>query len=172
MSVAIETFVEFAEVRAALGISTHELTDTQIGLDMYGELLFQELSAVEGTLAPDTVSRNLIAQYAYLKALSSPTANQTLLKSYIRLFALYVVAAAIGDTVPLLAPKTISDGKALMTRFSPERTFELVRQEVIQKKYDLRRKIKTLFGITITDKVYLGVVAPAIDVVTDAVYES
>jgi hypothetical protein len=167
----INTYFKFDEVRATLGISAKELPDTVLELDMYGEFLFQELMAIEGALDPDTTERNLIEHYDYIKALASPTDAQALLKSYIRMFALYTVAANVADTISLMAPKTISDGKALITRFSSEKTFDAVRQEVLGRKYDLKVKIKTLLGITITDKTYLGVIPPAIDVITDEAYE-
>ena len=167
----ITTYVSYAEVRAAIGIATQELSDTQLGLDMYGEFLYQELSSISGTLAPDVIERDLAGQYTYLKALEAPTENQELLKSYIRLFALYVVAMNVADTLSLIAPKTISDGKSLATSFSSEKTFESVRELVIARKYDQKRKIKELLGLTITDKVYVSAVAPAIDVITDAAYE-
>jgi len=225
--VNITTYTSYAEVRAVLGVSALELTDTQLALGIYGEFLYQELSSISGILAPDTVSRNLIEQFTFLSAVSSvspssspsssvsnspsssaspsasvsaspsesnstspsgsvssspsasastapvaqPTANQSLLLSYIRTFATYTVAANVSGSISLLAPKTISDGKALTTRFSSERTFEAVVADVNYRKSDLKRKIQDLFGTTLADKSYLGVVAPAIDVVTNAAYE-
>lgn len=238
----ITTYTSYAEVRAALGVSALELTDTQLALGIYGEFLFQELSGVSGTLAPDTVSRNLIGHFQYISALtptsspsssvssspsssvslspsasnsaspsssvsasasasvsaspsasssdgpsssvsaspsasastapvSQPTDDQNLLLSYIKAFATYTVAANVAGTISLLAPKTISDGKASTTRFSSERTFEAVVADVHYRKADLKRKIQELFGTAQTGKNYVGTIVPATDVVTGVAYE-
>ena len=215
----ITTYTSYAEVRAVLGVSALELTDTQLALGIYGEFLFQELSGISGTLAPDTVERDLAGHFAYLSALinpssspsssvsaspsssvsaspsesnsaspsasvsaspsasastapvAQPTTNQSLLLSYIKTFATYTVAANVAGTVSLLAPKSISDGKASMTRFSSERTFEAVVADAYYRKSDLKRKIQELFGTEQADKSYLGTVVPAIDVVTGVAYE-
>jgi len=167
----INTYASYDEIRAALGVSSLELKDDQLSLDIYGDFLYQELASVSGILTPDTISRNLAGQYTYLASLAVLTDNQTLLMSYIRSLAIYTVAANVVDSISLLVPKTISDGKALLTRFSSERTFESVREDINSRKYDLKRKIKDLLGVTVTEKVFVGVVAPLIDVVTNAEYE-
>ncbi|MGW8181812.1 MAG: hypothetical protein ACWGQW_24040, partial [bacterium] len=166
----VNTYAKYAEIRAVLGISAQELPDTQLSLDVYNEFLLQELSLISGTLYPDTVERDLAGQYDYLKSQSSLTANQQLLKSYIRSFAIYTVAALVVGTAPLLVPKTISDGKALLTRFSAESTFMTVQKEVIERKFDLKRKIQDLLGVTVTDKTYVRVVAPDTDIITNEAY--
>jgi hypothetical protein len=169
--VDIYTYTTGDEIRAALGVSSLELKDSQLELNIYGELLFQEMSAVTGVLAPDTVTRDLAGHYSYISGLVTKTTNQNLMLSYIRTFSTYVVASKVASTISLLAPKTISDGKALMTRFSSERTFEAVIEGAYSQMFDLKRKIQELLGVAPEDKVYLGVVVPAIDVVTDLAYE-
>lgn len=167
----IQTYMTYSEVRAVIGAASKELTDAQLGLDIYDDVLQQELAIISGVLAPDTETRTLEEHYTYLKNLASPTSNQVLLRSYIRTFAIYTVAASVVDTASLLFPKTISDGKALVTRFSPELTFEEVQRRVYSKQADLKQKIRELLGITITDRTYVTGVAPQIDVVTGVEYE-
>lgn len=167
----INTFAKYDEIRAVLGVAKQELPDEQLALGLYGEELFQELSVISGVFAPDTEVRDLAGHYSYLKSLDTLTADQQLLLSYIRTFAIYVVATCILDNISLLAPKTISDGKALMTRFSSEATFKYVQDKVLQKKYSVKRKIQDFMGITVTDKTYISVITPAIDIVTNEPYE-
>jgi hypothetical protein len=103
----ITDFTTYEEVRAALGVSSEELEDTTLALDLYGLNLSVELSEIGATLAAEFL------------ALTAPTAGaEQNFVDAVKLFAPYAIARQVLPALPLLAPKSITDGKASITRDS------------------------------------------------------
>lgn len=96
-------------VRAALGVEVKELADATLQLPMYVAGLTADLRDIAAALP---------AEYATVKAITyaSRTADENAFYDAVEQFAPVAVANALLPALPLLAPKTITDGKAGMGR--------------------------------------------------------
>jgi len=164
--VAITDYTTYADIRAVLGVDETELEDTTIGLQTYENTLTLALSATSGVLAPSTQSRNLAEQYTYIDGLTSPTDDETKMKLTIEMFACYTVAAGLASSLSMFAPKTQSEGKALLTRFSGQNTYLTVQKNIWSILGQIKSDFSDLFGETVEDIPYVRVVEPATDLVT------
>jgi hypothetical protein len=126
---AITTYLDYDEVRAALGVSTNELDDTTLALSLYDSGLTEELEAI---------SANLPGAYTTVAALTTRTAVQQRLFRMTRLFAIYAVAKQLLPGLPMFAPKDITDGKAAAGRFSND-PYKVTIDEV-KKQYELNKQ--------------------------------
>lgn len=108
---ALTTYLELDEVRAALGVNDIELKDSVLNLPVYEIGLVRELSKISASLpvAFSTVSAT---------ALVSRTETQQALADATHLFSVYACARQVGVSLAAMAPKDIGDGKASMSRFS------------------------------------------------------
>jgi len=170
---AITDYTSYAEVRSACGLSTDDLPDETLALEMYSNVLDIKLGEV---VLPDTPPGpgDLPTRFAEIKALpeSSRSALEQKLYNLTRLYATYAVAVEVAVSLSMRAAKSISDSKTTLVRFSPESTYELV----IDKLNDLLSAAKE--GIeNIADpgadisgysSEYLSVVSPERDIVTGA----
>lgn len=159
--VVITDYTNYDEVRAALGVTVDEVGNEVLGLPMYGNHLGMELDELDATL---------IATYAGISALSLPTrsAAQKRLFSAVGLFATYAVARHLGTSLPMMGPKSISDGRAVVTRFSDspykatlariEAQYERTRSSVLSALAALNSS--SVADIRIT---YMGVAPPSTD---------
>ena len=108
---ALTTYCELDEVRAALGVSDVELSDAVLSLPVYEIGLARELTRV-------SVSLPVAFSTALAVAEGTRTAAQQALIDATHLFAVYAVARQVGVSLGAMAPKDIGDGKATMSRFS------------------------------------------------------
>lgn len=104
---ALTDFTSLDDIRAALGVSIDEIEDATISLPLYENNLAVEL---------DEISLTLTADYATVKASSSPSAAETRFLRIMQVFCSYVVARQLTVSLPLFSPKEITDGKASMVR--------------------------------------------------------
>lgn len=153
----------YADVRALLSLNNQELPDADLALDLYRIRLNMKLTAISGVYPADYAegARNLVELHDALD-------DEDSMKNYIRLYAVYSVASQVLQSVGLRAYKTLSDGKATMTRFSPESVYKDTVTSVNSGLDELAQVIGTLFGETATDLELLRVVVPAIDLVEGA----
>lgn len=100
-------YTTYAEVRAALGVEIEEVEDATLALAIYVDVLQLELEEIDTTLP---------ATYTTIKALPSPSADQTRFLQAAHLFATYVVARHLTKTLPMFGPEEITDGKAALKR--------------------------------------------------------
>jgi hypothetical protein len=109
--VALDTYTSNNAIRAVLGVEEDELPDSIVDLEMYDQYL-------QGDLLD--ISANLPAGFATVVAIAeeSRTAAQAKLYRAVKMFAPYSVAVFLGPSVPLMAQKGITDGKAALARFS------------------------------------------------------
>lgn len=108
---ALTDYTSYAEIRGVLGVSDDELTDTTLGLAIYASALVVELQSIAAELP---------AAFATVKAISAAdrTTLQANLYEAVTLFSAYAVADRLASSLPLFAAKSITDGKAAVSRDS------------------------------------------------------
>jgi hypothetical protein len=110
---ALTAYLQLAEVRAALGVNSVELSDTVLNLPVYEMGLIRELNKLSTSLP---AAFSLIAD----KDPGVRTANEQALYDATKLFSVYAVAKQVGVSLATFAPKDVSDSKASLARFSGE----------------------------------------------------
>jgi hypothetical protein len=162
--VAITTYTTYAEVRAALGVTEEELSDATLALDFYAYSLDIEVSSIDSGLP---------AQFAVVEAIAagSRTAAQAALFAAMKVFAPYAVAVQLASSLPLFAPKSITDGKASLSRDSSAPYAKTI--EKCRANYERFRAILDAAyvelnggGGAVAVLPFLSVVSPASDPVT------
>lgn len=154
-------YTTYNDIRAVLGVSEDDLTDTTLALQIYEDYLTQELEDVDIDL-PDT--------YTTTAALPAPTAAETRFVKACSLFATFSVARTLTASLPLFAAKQITDGKAQVSRFDNPYKDAI---KSINEQYEVlkTRLIAALGAIgTITTAAtvqrYFAVISPSVDPVT------
>lgn len=150
----------YDEIRAVCGLSKEELPDATLALSVYRHRLGLSLRGISGIYAPSTVSENLQEIYERPLATSDP------LYAAIQLYSIYMVSDVVIESIGLRSYKIRSEGKASLTRFSPESTFKGVRQGIIDGLNIAKLQITELLGETATTFETIRVVTPSIDLVT------
>jgi hypothetical protein len=110
---ALTTYLQLDEVRAALGVNDLELKDTVLILPVYEMGLVRELNKISTSL-PAAFSA------AHSKQAADRTAAEAALYDATHLFAVYAVAKQVGVSLASFAPKDVGDGKATLSRFAGE----------------------------------------------------
>jgi hypothetical protein len=162
--VALEDYTSQDEVRAALGVDSDELSDATLDLDMYYQYLLVELRSISATLLTDFATVVGIAE-------GSRSEVQAALFAAVKLFAPYAVAVFALPSLPLLAQKALTDGKASVTRFSGEPykdTSERVQAMYEKLRTDLIAASGTYLGSSSVSSLrpFLSAVGLAVDPVT------
>lgn len=159
---AITVYTTYADIRAALGVSTDDLEDTTLALPTYADLLDVELTDINSTL-PDTYTTTI--------ALPTPTTNEQRFLQAARLFATYALAKHLTSSLPLFAAKQVTDGKSANTRFdNPYRdTVKSINEQYDRFRNRLRDATAALGSTTTTATAltFMSVVAPDTDVITN-----
>ena len=127
---ALADYTTFDDIRAALGVTTDEITDTTLSLELYESNLVVDLGRA---------GAQVMSTYATVKQTDVP-ARTDVQKAFfmaVRLFATYSVAKALLPALPLAAPKEVSDGQTTLTRFSGDPYKETCR--MVQSQYDSNR---------------------------------
>lgn len=159
MSLTLTDFTTYAEIRSTVGMSDDTLTDAVLGLELYAntlELALDSLTISEAGLNPiKTVFLGL-----------DPGTDSTAY-NLTRLFSTYTVALEVAVSLSMRAPKTLSDSKVSLTRFSPESTWQDVISAIKAKLKSLRDDLEGI-GSTESDEQVdlLTAVKPAYDPVT------
>lgn len=139
---AIDTYTTYSEIRAVCGVSDEELEDVTLGLSVYDIGLKMALTAV---------GAGIPALFATVSALTkvSRTESQQSFYEAVKLFAPYAVGMQLRSALPMLGPKSISDGKASMSRFSDspyKATIEGIEQMFESSSTILKSAYLTLAG--------------------------
>ena len=106
---ALSDFTSFEDVRAALGVTEDELSDTTLDLRLYEYTLKADLERVDA---------NLVGNYTAALALPNPNTAQIRLVESTKVFSTYAVARHLLAALPMFAFKEVTDGKASDTRFA------------------------------------------------------
>lgn len=133
----LEPYTTAEQVRAAIGVSEKELSDETLALDLYGKNLVAELDAIadnEGALVTEIAVVNAVPE-------ADRTSRQRRLFDAVVLFAPYVVALQLETSAPLFAPKSITDGKAALSRHS-ESPFKEAFQKCAQYAERFRQSLE------------------------------
>lgn len=128
----LTTYCQYDEIRSALGVNHVELPDSVLSLPVYEIGLTRELMKISASLA---------ASFSSIEASSQRTDAEEALFASVRLFSVYLVASQVGISLPLLAPKSVADGKASTTRFSGE-PFTAVLEAVQAARDQYRKEIR------------------------------
>lgn len=164
---AITTYTTYGDIRAVLGVSIDELPDSVVSLGVYENALLVAMTGKSGIIDPDTEERNLVDQYTYLKAILVPTSADLRNIALIEQYAAYVVATTLCGSLSMFAPKTQADGKATLTRFSAEDTYQRVCIGIVAKLKAIIGELNDALGITVSSGAGLiSAVEPDFDQVT------
>lgn len=98
-------------VRGVLGISPEELTDETLGLTLY---------SINLKIALNKVALTVVSQFNTINAIDEGTRTglQQTFHDAVTIYAPYVVAYQLTPSLPMMAPKSITDGKAAVSKFS------------------------------------------------------
>jgi hypothetical protein len=163
----ITDYTSYAEVRSTCGLSVDELPDSEIALEMYAnalELSLNDVSVPTEAPGPGPLSSRYLVIAAIVEA--SRTAKEQQLYNLTRLFSTYAVALEIVTALAMKAPKSISDSKASLVRFSPESVYKDAIERITQKLDDVKNKIENINSNSITSFDFLKAIKPATDRVT------
>lgn len=160
----ITDYTTYADVRAILGVDSTEITDTTLGLSIYASALQRALRA-----SSDSDGKTLYEYYAELSVAETLTEEEDTLFGLLKEFSAYTVAVACLPGLSISLKKTESDGKALMTRFSPEELFLNLSETVTQTWNNILASIMSTLGVSTeyNSIKYLARIAPDTDVVTE-----
>lgn len=130
----------YDDVRAVLGVDDEELTDEQLALAVYSLQLSQGI---------DDVYENLPDLYKTLmeKKEQDPESLTRLEKKILgttQVYATYLLGSIIAPTLPIFAPKKISDGKALTERISDP--YKNIKAQLDAQLGDLLGTLEDLLG--------------------------
>lgn len=163
----ILSYTTYDEIRQVVGLSVMELTDAELGAEMYANSLQLRL---RGITLPDTDPGPgpLDSRFLDIKQINeaSRTAPQQELYNLTRLFSTYAVAYEVSISLGLRTPKTESDGKRTLTRFSPEAAFMDTARNILRMLDSLKQQIELFADPVAVTLPLLTVIPPAIDVVT------
>ena len=108
---ALTPFTTADEVRAILGTNTDELPDRVCDLPIYLMGLLREIRKI---------SESLPASFSSIagKVEGDRSPVETALFEATRLFSAYVAAKQVGVSLASMLPKSVSDGKAAVSRFA------------------------------------------------------
>lgn len=163
---ALMDYTDYSDIRAALGVSDDELDDNTLALSMYSMGLDEDLYDVSTSLT--TLYEQIVE-----KPENDRSVQEGRVYKLVRLFSTYSVAKQLGSALPMFSPKSLSDGKASMSRFSGEPYKDVLKG--LSEQYDLfrGRLIKALDDLSssvglVADRTVLLRVSPAYDPVTGA----
>lgn len=132
------TLIQYAtydEIRAVLGVSDEELEDGTLALPMYVKLLQMDLADIDATLE---------TQYTAISALPTKSDLEQKLLDVVSVFSAYAISKHLLTSMPLFAPKTITDGRAEVERVTDP--FEGVRVGVNTMYPILRARVLAALG--------------------------
>lgn len=158
----LTTYTTYDDIRAVLGVTTDELSDATLALQLYDDGLKADF---------EDVSLNLLTTFATVSAATPPlTAEQGRFLERMRLFATFSVAQQLLTSLPLFSPKTIGDGKAVMERHADplRETVKRVTSGYERWRGKLEQALAAVGTATTatTPRVYFSVVSPVSDPIT------
>lgn len=161
---ALTDYTSYDEVRAVLGVSNDEIDDATLGLGVYSLNLLAEFEDIAEALPED---------FAVVDALEAATRteNQRKFWNAAQLFAPYAVGKQLATSLPLFAPKSITDGKSGFTRFS-DSPFKTAIESCLKQYSANRQRLVEAYGTfkntssILSARPYFSVVSLATDPVT------
>ncbi len=125
----VTLYASFDSVRAALGVAIKELPDAVLSTDIFSYFVQDELDGIAESLRPD------------FEAITPPgsSAEEVALYDAVRVFSAYAVAYRATDSLPLFSPKTITEGKASLSRHADSPYKQVVIE--VRKAYIYYKKL-------------------------------
>lgn len=157
----ISDYTSYDAIRSVLGVSDDELEDATLALPLYSNGLEDDLYSVSATL---------LSTYATIgaKTVGTRTDKESSVYRLTQLFATYSVAKQLCTSLPMFGPKSVTDGKAAMSRFSGTPYQDTA--QGISEKYDLylSRLTDALAALsssvsTVTTPIYMLAATPDYD---------
>lgn len=163
MPTPLNEFATYDEIRAVLGVSDEELEDSTLALPLYSSLLSMDL---------ETINVALEAQYLAIKALPNHTAKEQKLLDVVSVFSAYAISKNLLTSLPLFAPKRITDGSAETDRIADP--YKAVRDGVNSMYAIMRVRVSAALEAAIgtpipvaTQRTYFAAVGLAINPITN-----
>lgn len=158
-------YISFDDVRAVLGVSSDEIEDTTLSLDLYVFNLTAELEGISLTLIPDYDALQEVKE-------TDRTDNDRRFDRALRLFCAYCVANQACGALPMFAPKEQSDGKASLTRFAQD-PYKATIARISQQYEAAKAALAAAYGVldapsapVATTRPYFVVSTPTYDPIT------
>jgi hypothetical protein len=154
----------YDNIRSLLGVNSKEIADETIALEVYSQGMTMEFEDMDFGMLP---------KYQEVEAIneSDRTAEQTRFYMTARSFAAYAVAKELCTSLPLFAPKEVSDSKTLVGRFASNPYKDTISQ--VREHFGiLRTRLIAAFGVVqasdvvATSRVFLAVSGLTTDPVT------
>lgn len=162
MPTALTDFATYDEIRAVLGVSDEELEDSTLALPMYLKILQMEFADMAETLE---------SQYLTIKASPAPTAVEQKFLDVVSVFSAYAISKNLLTSMPLFAPKRITDGRAETDRVTDP--FEGVKSGVNSTYLTMRARVLIALGLigtpvpAATERTYFSAVGLATNPITN-----
>lgn len=130
-------FATYADYRSTLGVMEQELPDSLLSTEKFSNLL---------KLSFDDVNSGITTLYSTVSALPAitRTTEQERFYAVSRLFAIYSVCYNLLGSLPLFAPKMITDGKAKHDRF-PD-AFAEIKEGIILGYQAMRKRLADAYA--------------------------
>lgn len=157
----ITDYTTYADIRATLGVADDELEDATLALETYANALLLDLEDVDLTIP---------ASYTALPS-SGRTEAQERFRTTVRLFATYAVARQLTSSLPLFSPKSVTDGKAGLSRYA-DGPYREVMKRVVEEYDRYRTRLEKAFAslsstsYTLTVPTLFSVASPTSDPIT------
>lgn len=155
-------FTSADAVRAVLGVSVKELSDSTLALPIHLQVLELDL---------ETEYVDLVSTYLGYTLQATMTANEQKLVNIVQVFSAYATSKSLLGSSTLFAPKTITDGRASLTRFDRS---EDLRDDIDKALLALRKRLQLVLialGLivapTVTARSYFGVAGLGVDPITN-----
>jgi hypothetical protein len=165
----ITDYTSYAEVRSVCGLSTDELSDTELALSIYANVL--DLAMADVTLPTEAPGPGpLASRFIVIEAIGEAirTTAQQKLFNLARVFCTCTVALQAVMALSMRAPKTISDSKASLVRFSPESVYKDVIDRLEKTVGETKGKMENIITTTTDVLPLFTVVEPSTDAITGA----
>lgn len=163
----LSTYTTPDSVRAVLGVADDEVTDDMLALPLYEVRLVYDLEEIDSGI-PEAYKTTVAIDY------TTRTAAEKRFCDAVKLFSAYSVARTALSSLPYLADKRITDGRAESERIADP--FSLVREAVSGGLLDLRYKVSAAYAalpsvttevVTRTARTMLASTGIAVDPVTN-----
>ena len=165
----ITDYTSYAEIRSAIGLSSVELPDDLLAMEMYQNVLqlrLREVNLPAGAPGTGLLDSRFLAIVATAESSRSETEQK--LYALTRLYATYVVAHEVAMSLSMRAPKQESDGKRTLVRFSPESTYEVTAGNMKAQVEDLKLQIENIVEAALSIPQLFSAVGPGVNVVTNS----
>jgi len=163
----ITEYTSYNEVRAICGLTSDDISDATLALELYGNALSLALGSVD---LPDEAPGPgpLADRFLTIKAML-PAARTTKEQEIYDLTRKYATTAvALEIPLSLTAAKSLSDSKTTQVRFSPESAYQDVRDMLEDSLEAIKDDLENIVDGAADYFQYMSVVSPDTDPVTGA----